>query len=67
MMNGLTGAAWRKSSRSGTSNQCVEVATNLVGVVGVRDSKDPRGPVFALAPESFAAFVAAVRDGELRS
>jgi hypothetical protein len=65
-MRELTGAVWRKSSRSGTGNQCVEVATNLTdrGVVGVRDSKDPQGPAFTLASEAFAAFLGRVKDGE---
>ncbi|MBO4210342.1 DUF397 domain-containing protein, partial [Micromonospora echinofusca] len=44
-MTDLTGATWRKSTRSGGSGgNCVEVADNLPGVVGVRDSKDPTGP-----------------------
>ncbi|PWU49811.1 DUF397 domain-containing protein [Micromonospora sp. S4605] len=56
----LTRAAWRKSSRS-TNNggACVEVADNLPGVVAVRDSKDPTGPVLTFAPASWRAFVAA--------
>ncbi|GAA4236791.1 hypothetical protein GCM10022254_47300 [Actinomadura meridiana] len=39
---------WRKSSRS-TSNgaECVELA-GAAGVVAVRDSKDPDGPVLLL-------------------
>ncbi len=37
---------WVKSSySSGTGGQCVEVARNVPGVVAVRDSKDPGGPV----------------------
>jgi hypothetical protein len=54
----LTGARWRKSSRSG-SNQaaCVEVAVNLPGVVGVRDTKDPSGPVLTFTSEAWRAFV----------
>ncbi len=32
---------WRKSTRSNGSGDCVEVADNLPGVVGLRDSKDP--------------------------
>ncbi|WP_329106555.1 DUF397 domain-containing protein [Micromonospora sp. NBC_01699] len=55
----LTGATWRKSTRSGTSGgECVEVADNLPGVVAVRDSKDPSGQALSFAPESWRAFVA---------
>lgn len=54
----LSGANWRKATRSGTQGDCVEVADNLVGVVGVRDSKDPTGPVLAFDPRSWRAFVA---------
>jgi hypothetical protein len=36
---------WRKSSRSGSTGNCVEVAANLQGVIAVRDSKDPDGPL----------------------
>ncbi len=54
----LTGAIWRKSSRSGsTGGNCVEVADNLSGVVGVRDSKDPTGPALVFGPEAWRAFV----------
>ncbi|MGC4811055.1 DUF397 domain-containing protein [Micromonospora sp. DT228] len=59
----LTGARWHKSTRSG-SNQgaCVEVADNLPGIVGVRDSKDPAGPALIFAPESWRAFVGLVAE-----
>ncbi|MEV4722200.1 DUF397 domain-containing protein [Micromonospora humida] len=54
----LTGATWRKSSRSSTNGgACVEVAGNLVDVVGVRDSKDPNGPALVFAPTAWRAFV----------
>ncbi|MEV4654595.1 DUF397 domain-containing protein [Micromonospora sp. NPDC049301] len=52
----LIGAAWRKSTRSG-QGECVEVADNLVGIVGVRDSKDPAGPVLTFDRQSWRAFV----------
>jgi hypothetical protein len=58
----LTGARWRKSTRSG-SNQgaCVEVADNLVVAVYVRDTKDHgAGPVLAFDRGSWRAFVAQV-------
>ncbi|MFG2104002.1 DUF397 domain-containing protein [Micromonospora echinaurantiaca] len=55
----LNGARWRKSSRSsGNGGNCVEVADNLPGVVGVRDSKDPIGPALVFAPAAWRAFVA---------
>jgi hypothetical protein len=64
-MADLSGADWRKSTRSGNGgNSCVEVAKNLPGVVGVRDSKDRFGPVLAFGPEAWAAFLAGVKDGE---
>ncbi|MEU8260899.1 DUF397 domain-containing protein [Micromonospora sp. NPDC048999] len=55
----LTGATWRKSRRSAQTNDCVEVATNLPGVVGVRDSKDPAGPVLTFDPYAWRVFVTA--------
>ncbi|MBQ0892386.1 DUF397 domain-containing protein [Micromonospora sp. U56] len=61
-MTDLTGAVWRKSTRSGgNGGNCVEVADNLMGVVGVRDSKDPTGPTLAFPPPAWAAFVSAVK------
>ncbi|GHJ06286.1 hypothetical protein TPA0907_06530 [Micromonospora humidisoli] len=56
----LNGVRWRKSTRSnGGGGACVEVADNLSGVVMVRDSKDPGGPVLAFDPYAWRAFVAA--------
>jgi hypothetical protein len=58
----LTGAAWRKSTRSnGHGGDCVEVADNLSEVVGVRDSKDPTGPALVFAPPAWRTFLASVK------
>ncbi|NYT96497.1 DUF397 domain-containing protein [Salinispora sp. H7-4] len=58
-----TNAVWRKSSRSNNGGNCIEVADNLPGVVGLRDSKDPAGPALKFAPVAWATFVAGVKDG----
>jgi hypothetical protein len=63
-MDDLTRARWRKSTRSGTSGECVEVADNLPGVVAVRDSRDPDGPVLTFDPAEWRAFIDGARDGE---
>ena len=51
-------AQWRKSTRSNNQGECVEVATNLPGVVAVRDSKDPTGPVLTFSSRAWCAFLA---------
>lgn len=62
-MRDLSGAVWRKSSRSGNSGgQCVEVADNLPGVVAIRDSKDPNGPALVIHPAAFRAFTNTIKE-----
>jgi hypothetical protein len=57
---------WRKSSHSGTQDEsdCVEVA-GLPGrtgrAIGVRDSKNPVGPILSLTPADFRAMVARLK------
>ncbi|WP_433445731.1 DUF397 domain-containing protein [Nonomuraea sp. CA-141351] len=57
-------AKWRKSTYSGGGNDCVEVATNLPGVVGVRDSENPGGPAHWFTLSQWRAFIAGARAGE---
>jgi hypothetical protein len=42
----------------------VEVASNLPGVVAVRDSKHPDVPALAFTPVEWQAFCAGVKRGE---
>jgi hypothetical protein len=61
----LTEPRWRKSSYSGNGGgDCVEVASNLPGIVAVRDSKDPAGPRLAVTAEVWSEFVEAIKHGE---
>jgi hypothetical protein len=61
----LSRAVWAKSSHSGgNGGQCVEVASNLPGIVAVRDSKDPDGPKLIFTPDEWRAFAAGIRGGE---
>ena len=57
----LSRAVWRKSARSNNGGACVEVATNLPGVVAVRDSKDPHGPVLVFPRHEWDSFTRDVK------
>ncbi|WP_171110510.1 MULTISPECIES: DUF397 domain-containing protein [Streptomyces] len=58
----LTTATWRKSSYSeGGDNDCVEVADGHPGIVPVRDSKAPDGPLIVFGTASWTAFVTGMR------
>ncbi|WP_026412223.1 DUF397 domain-containing protein [Actinomadura oligospora] len=54
------GVSWRKSSHSPDWDDCVEMAATA-GVVGVRDSKDPGGPVLAFSRRETAELLNRVR------
>jgi hypothetical protein len=53
---------WRRSSYSGNGGgNCVEVATSMPGVVAVRDSKNPDGPVLTVSRDEWASFITRLR------
>lgn len=56
--------AWRVSSRSSGSGNCVQVARQQDDSRLVRDSKDPTGPWLLVVPTQWAAFTQGVHDGE---
>jgi hypothetical protein len=55
---------WVKSSLSMANGNCVEVAGLSSGLIHVRDSKNPKGPVLGFTPAEWDAFVGGVRKGE---
>jgi hypothetical protein len=52
-------AAWRTSSHC-QNYECAEVGQDGA-VIGVRDSRDPGGPVLVFGPVAWAAFLAGLR------
>lgn len=61
----MTRPIWRKSSRSTSSSNCVEVATNVPNTVGVRDSKHPHGPALTVPSMAWGAFLHTVKTSAL--
>jgi hypothetical protein len=59
----LRGAAWRKAQRSVPNGACVEVA-RAGGMLAMRDSKDPDGPVLMYTPSEWHAFLDGAKKGE---
>ena len=57
-------AIWVKSSLSFSNGNCVEVARLPGGEIGVRDSRDPGGPVLTFTPGEWDSFAGRARLGE---
>jgi hypothetical protein len=61
----VTELRWHKSSYSGNGGgDCVEVASNLPGIVLVRDSKDREGPRLTVDGQTWSSFLHEVKEGE---
>ncbi|TPQ20368.1 DUF397 domain-containing protein [Streptomyces sporangiiformans] len=53
---------WRKSSYSSEQGgACIEVATHP-SAIHIRDSKNPDGPTFTVAPATWTSFLTLTRD-----
>jgi hypothetical protein len=60
----VSGARWRKSARSGTNGNCVEVGA-ATAAIGVRDTKDGgHGPVLAFRRPAWQSFLDGCKAGE---
>jgi Domain of unknown function (DUF397) len=62
-----SGANWVKSSLSFSNGGCVEVASLPDGGVGVRNSRDSKGPVLHFTPNEWHCFLGGVLNGEFDS
>jgi len=51
---------WRRSSHSGDSSNCVEIATTPATVL-IRDSKDTSGPRLGFSPTTWAALLTHIK------
>ncbi|MGW6912720.1 DUF397 domain-containing protein [Kitasatospora sp. NPDC054939] len=60
----LTSISWFVSSYSNNGGECIEVSSDLPGLVPVRDSKDPEGPALLFPTDAWRSFVHAVRTDE---
>ena len=63
---GRGGGPGTRGRRYSSGGDCIEAAPGfIIGVVPVRDSKDPQGPALLFGADVFASFVAAVQAGDL--
>jgi hypothetical protein len=60
--SGVDGSAWRKASYSVGNGECVELSSRR-GLVAVRDSVDPDGPVLCYPADAFRSFLNAAKNG----
>jgi hypothetical protein len=58
---------WRKSSHSGSTNNCVEVADLTDGRRAVRDSKDQTGGFLGFDPTQWDVFISSIKNGKFGS
>jgi Domain of unknown function (DUF397) len=60
---GMAEPEWRKAKSSVGNGACVELAS-MDGMVAIRDSKDPAGPVLRYTRAEWHAFLDGAKKGE---
>jgi Domain of unknown function (DUF397) len=60
----LGDVAWRKSTRSNSSGNCVQLARLDSGQVGMRDSKNPDGPALIFTGAETAEWLRDLKSGK---
>ena len=60
----LHGAIWRKSRRSNSQGNCVELADLPGDAIAVRNSRHPSGPALIYTRAEIDAFINGARDGD---
>ena len=60
----LRGATWRKSRRSNSQGNCVELAELADGAVAMRNSRHPDGPALIFTQAEIAALILGAKDGD---
>ncbi|MEX3107230.1 MULTISPECIES: DUF397 domain-containing protein [unclassified Streptomyces] len=58
----LSTARWRRSSYSNTNGgNCVEITEDFPGIVPIRDSKDPGGPMLTVPTPVWDTFISSLK------
>jgi hypothetical protein len=58
----LSGAVWRKSTRTQANGECVEIA-HAARTYAVRDSKNPQHGTLTLAGPAWRSFITETKNG----
>nr|WP_131764668.1 MULTISPECIES: DUF397 domain-containing protein [Protofrankia] len=60
----LPQVTWKKSRRSNSQGNCVEMARLSPEVIAVRNSRDPNGPALIYTRAEIEALVLGAKDGD---
>ncbi len=60
----LGGVTWRKSQRSNSQGNCVEMAQLHDGSVAMRNSRHPHGPALVYTQAEVEAMILGAKDGD---